>query len=178
MGTIDLTANVPFDPSTWIGVGKTFSDSLPNEVYNKKREILKIPDTFRTRLPTPTSLINDFIEYPLPLQSGNFSFHQTGDWFSTAVPRTPPEILLTRRIPPARVLKELDSAFGQMWFDGAASIVDPQFKNGNERFPLWVLSLWREMEKTIQHQKLWRSSVRWLELITHPRVNCTGEGSH
>ena len=56
-----------------------------------------------------------------------------------------------------------------MWFDGAASIVDPQFKNGNERFPFWVLSLWREMEKMIQHQKLWRSSVRWLELITHPR---------
>ncbi|KAF9784786.1 hypothetical protein BJ322DRAFT_1196341 [Thelephora terrestris] len=168
MATIDLTVKIQFDPSVWIGVKKVFSNSLPNEVYEKKREILKIPEPVRTRLPAPTALVNKFIEHPLPLQSGALSFHQTGEWFSTDAPTTPPEILLTRTVPPERVLKTLDNAFGQKWFDGAASIVDPRFNNGTERFPLWVMSLWKETEKMIQHQKLWRSSVRWLESGTHP----------
>lgn len=169
MGSIDLTVDIQFHHSTWIGVGKTFSNTLPYVVYEKKREILRVPDPFQTGLPPPTTLINKFIQHPLPLQSSALSFHQTGEWFSTDIPLTSPEILLTRPIPPEKVLKDLDDTFGQMWFDGAASIVDPRFNCGTERFPLWVLTLWKETEKTIQHQKLWRSSVRWLELITHPK---------
>ena len=168
MGTIDLTTNAQFDPSTWIGVGKTFSNDLENVVYDKKREILKVPDPFLIHLPTPTLLVNEFLKYHLPIQSSTLSFHPTGEWFSTDVPLSPPEILLTRPIPPARVLKDLDKALGQEWFDGANSIVDPRFNNRSERFPFWALSLWKEMEKMIQHQRLWDSSIRWLKTITHP----------
>jgi hypothetical protein len=168
MDHIDLTLHTQFHHSTWIGTGKKFSDSLPQAVYDKKQEILKIPDPFLTKLPTPTILIHHFIHHPLPLQSSSLSFHQTGEWFSINTPLTCPEVLLTRPIPPERVLKNLNIAIGQMWFDGATSIVDPRFNNGTERFPLWVLSLWKEMQKTIEHQKLWKSLIQWLDSITHP----------
>ena len=169
MDPIDLTLEIQFHDSTWIGTGRQFSDSLPQVVHDKKQEILKVPDPFLTQLPTPTILIHNFIHYPLPLQSSSLSFHQTTEWFSTDTPLTYPEVLLTRPIPPEKVLKNLDMAVGQMWFDGATSIVDPRFNNGTDRFPLWVLSLWKEIQKTIEHQKLWNSSIHWLESITHPK---------
>ena len=42
MDLIDLTTDTEFDHSTWIGTGKEFSSSLPQVVYDKKREILKV----------------------------------------------------------------------------------------------------------------------------------------
>ena len=168
MDPVDLTLYAELHYSTWIRTGKKFSNSLPGVVYDKKWEILKIPGHFQKRLPTPTILVYNFIHYPLPIQSGTFSFHQTAEWFSTDTPLTYPEVLLTRPIPPEKVLQNLNIATGQMWFDGATSVVDPRFNNGTERFPLWVLSLWKVMQEMVMYQKLWKSSIHWLELIAHP----------
>ena len=168
MDPIDLTTDAQFNHSTWIGTGKTFSNSLPQAVYDKKREVLKIPNQFPTQLPTSVTLVHEFICHPLPLQSSSLSFHQTTEWFSTSTPLTYPGLLLTRPIPPEKVLENLEKAIGQMWFDGASSIVDPRFNNGTERFPLWVLSLWVDMKKVVEHQKRWKLAVRWLELTTYP----------
>jgi hypothetical protein len=77
-------------------------------------------------------------------------------------------VLITRPIPPEKVLETLEKAAEQMRFNGRSSIMDPRFNNGTERFPLWVLSLWREMQRMIVNQKQWKSSVCWLELATHP----------
>lgn len=169
METIDLTTNTQFYHSTWIGTGKSFSNFLPPVVYDKKREILKIPNAFLTQFPSSVTLVYDFIHHPLPLQSTGFDFHQSTEWFSTEMPLTYPKVLLTRPIPPEKVIKDLHTNIGQMWFDGVCSIVDPRFNGGNERFPLWVLSLWEEMQKMIRNQKQWKASVRWLELMTHPQ---------
>lgn len=167
MDPIDLTQDVRFCHSTWIGAGKVFSDSLPDGVNDKKQEIFAIPNHFRAQLPTATALVHEFISHPLPLQSSGLSFHQTNGWFSDDAALTPPNILLNRPIPPADVLKNLNEAAGQMWFDGAVSIVDPRFNDGTERFPLWILTLWNEVATMIQHQKQWSLSVRWLGLVAH-----------
>lgn len=158
MGTIDLTVDVQFNPSAWIGVGNFFSDTLPNKVYNKKWQILKVPDSFRIWLPTPTAPVSEFLNYPLPIWSSALSFCPTGQWFSSDEPPTPPEILLAHLIPPERVLKELNKVFGQNWFDGTASIMDPQFNNGSERFPLWVFIM-----KTVALAKCksWSKCKEW-----------------
>ena len=59
-------------------------------------------------------------------------------------------------------------AIGQIWLDGSCSIIDPCFNNGTEQFPLWMLSLWKEVQKSIQYQGEWRTSVHWLDSMTHP----------
>ena len=169
MDLIDLTVDTQFHHSTWIGTGKEFSNSLPQAVYDKKREILRVPNLFPTQLPTSVTLVREFIHHPLPSQSSGLSFHQTTEWFSSSMPLTSPTVLLARPVPSEKVLKKLNKAIGQMWFDGASSIVDPRFNNGAERFPLWVLSLWNDMQKVVGDQKRWQSSVRWLELATHPK---------
>ena len=166
---VNLTIDTQFLHSTWIRAGKEFSRHLPLVVYDKKQEILKIPHCFLAQLPIPVTLVYEFINHSFPLQSSNLSFHQLSRWFSTEVPLTYPGVLLTRPIPPAKVLKDLDTAIGQVWFDGASSIVDLQFNNGTERFPLWVLSLWQEMEKMVENQRWWKSSIHQLELKTHPQ---------
>ena len=167
MDIIDLDTDSPFHPSVWIGVGKEFSDSLPQEVHNEKEKILEVPETFHNLLPPPTTHIYDFIRWDLPFQSGGLSFHVTTEWFSNDDPHTDPQILLARSIPPRSVLKDLDMAVGQVWLDGSRSIVDPRFDR-TERFPLWVLSLWNKVQKLIQCQNEWRKSVRWLDSMTHP----------
>ena len=140
MDPIDLTTGIQFIHSTWIGTGKRFSTTLPPEVYDKKREILKVPDTFPTQFPTSVALVHEFVHHRFPPQSSGLSFHPMIKWFSVEMPVTSPEVLLTRPIPPEEVLKNLDAAIGQMWFDRLSSIVDPWFNNHSERFPLWVLS--------------------------------------
>lgn len=166
---IDLTTDTKFHSSTWIGTGRRFSNSLPQAVYQKKREILKVPESFLTQFPSSVTLIYEFINHPLPPQSCGLSFHQASEWFSTEASLTHPEVLLSRPIPPRNVLEDLNAAIGQMWFDGVFSIVDPWFNSGMERFSLWVLSLWGEMQKMVKNQKQWKSSVHWLELVTHPQ---------
>ena len=168
MDLIDLTKDTRFHCSTWIGTGKVFTNSLPQIVYDKKREIFQVPDCILTQLPSSTALVHDFVHHPLPPQSSSLNFHQMEEWFSMDTPQTHPEVLLARPVPPKKVLKDLDAAAGQKWFDGASSIMDPRFNNGAERFPLWVLSLWKEIQKAIKHQRRWRLSIQWLELIAHP----------
>lgn len=173
----DLTAKTQFHHSTWITAGRVFSTSLPQVVYDKKRELFRVPDLFLTHFPTSVTLVHEFINHPLPLQSSSLSFHQDMEWFSTRAPLTNPEILLTRTIPPEKVLKNLEKVAGQMWFDGASSVMDPRFNNGTKSFPLWVLSLWGEMRRMVEDQKRWKSSVHWLGLKTHPKGIATDASS-
>ena len=168
MDPIDLTVDLPFHPSAWIGVGRRYSNLLPQEVLDAERDALKIPGTFRNRLPPPEARIHDFISFTLPFQSGALVFHAPAQWFSHDTPNTDPNILLTRSVPPANVLEDLEKIFGQTWLDGGHSIVDPRFNNQNERFPLWALSFWKELQKTIECQDEWKKSVRWLNSMTHP----------
>lgn len=168
MDFINLAADSPFHPLVWIGVGKRFSHSLPPEVLDEKQRILEIPETFCNRLPPSIISVQNFLDWNLPPQSGNVDIHVTAEWFSNDGPRTDPNVLITRPIPPPEVLGTLDAALGQKWLDGNHSIIDPRFNDGAERFPLWALSLWKEVEKLIQCQGKWRRSVRWLELMAHP----------
>ncbi|KAF9780748.1 hypothetical protein BJ322DRAFT_1011530 [Thelephora terrestris] len=168
MDPIDLTSNSPFYPSIWIGVEKTFSDSLPPEVLDAKQITLEIPETFHTFFPLPTTRVSDFIHWNLPFQSDGINLYETTQWFSNDLPHTDPSLLLARSIPPVIILKALDAAAGQMWMDGSRSVVDPRFNNGEDRFPLWVLSLWNEARKLAECQDQWRRSVRWLDSLTHP----------
>ena len=50
----------------------------------------------------------------------------------------------------------------QAWLDGAQSIADLRFNNGQDRLPLWALAYWKAVSKTIQKQNDWKQSIHWL----------------
>ena len=70
MDPIDLTVDLPFRPSAWIGVGKQYSNLLPQEVLDAERDTFTIPEMFRNRSPPPEARTHDFISFTLPVQSG------------------------------------------------------------------------------------------------------------
>lgn len=168
MDHLDLTTNVPFHSSVWIGTGKKFSHSLPKEVLEELQGVLEVPQIIRTSLPPPSTLVGEFIQWSPPFQSGSLSFHANTEWFSKDIPHTDPNSILTRSIPPRAVLRDLNRAIGQVWLDGYHSVVDPRFEDGMERFPLWVLSLWTEVQELIESQNDWKRSIQWLDSLTHP----------
>jgi len=104
----------------------------------------QVPDPILTQLPTSVALVHDFVNYPLPPKPVASTSTKRGNGSAWIIERTFPEVLLIRPVPPEKVLETLNATAGQMWFDGACSIVDPRFNNGTERFPLWVLSLERD----------------------------------
>ncbi len=60
--------------------------------------------------------------------------------------------LWERPIPCDKHLRALEQDFGQMWLDGAQSIIDPRFNDGRERLPLWMVGFWREMANIVRDQ--------------------------
>ncbi|KAK7035182.1 hypothetical protein R3P38DRAFT_2518543, partial [Favolaschia claudopus] len=67
------------------------------------------------------------------------------------------------------VLDQLARKSGQAWLNGAKSIADPRFNDGEDRFPLHTLALWMEMSRMIEEQRSWKRSVEWLR---KQRENC------
>ena len=57
------------------------------------------------------------------------------------MPVTDTECLRTQPVPQEKVLDQLLKDFGQAWFDGAKSVVDPRFNDGHDRLPLWTNKL-------------------------------------
>jgi hypothetical protein len=53
-------------------------------------------------------------------------------------------------------------SIGQAWLDSAKSISDPRFNDGKDRFPFFVLSMWRELAELGGSIEKWRRAKVWL----------------
>ncbi|KAJ7143457.1 hypothetical protein C8R46DRAFT_1316074, partial [Mycena filopes] len=155
----------PFDPAFYIGQGKKYpkKDTLL-VVHDALDTVLEIPPTHTALIPKPDLPISDFLRFPLPKNTSALVFSKPGTWFSRDAPTTSAECLFTRPIPPVEFLGDLRKAVGQAWFDGCQSITDPRFNGGRDRFPLWVLSVWQELERVVKDQNMWRRSRDWIDL--------------
>ncbi|KAG6905164.1 hypothetical protein DXG01_004460, partial [Tephrocybe rancida] len=162
---LDLTRTpLPFDKRDWIGIGKVYpTTNVPDEVQCKKEEMLSIPDAHIEFFPNPALPVKQFIALALPMQSSEIISIKVKKWYSTQTPNASIDILLNRTIPPKTFLDDLADGFGQAWFDGAQSIVDPRYNNGIDHFPLWVVTLWRRLADVSKKQAVWRNSFEWLE---------------
>ena len=60
--------------------------------------------------------------------------------------------------------KMVDAAFGQTWFDGAKSIQDLQFNEGQEHFPVWAIRLREQLAVMQEYKRQWQRSSDWVEL--------------
>ena len=141
--------NVPlFIEKQWIKAGKQYpKDNTPYEVLWAREDILKIPDLHLKLLPAPNLPVAQFLQHELPPQSAEIIMTKVQSWFTPDTPITDTKALLNRPIPPIIFLLDLEKGFGQAWFDGARSIVDPRFNNSTECFPLWVLTFWKKLSE-------------------------------
>lgn len=145
----------------WIGKGKIYPASdVPLVIQMARSRVLAIPLTYTMYLPSRQLSITDFLKAELPVQSSALISIAAINVFSTEEPNEDITCLKTRPIPPKEWLDKLEKAFGQAWFNGAWSIVDPRYKSSH--LPLWVLTYWREMKSVIEKRSIWQSAEAWL----------------
>ncbi|TFK67006.1 hypothetical protein BDN72DRAFT_899354 [Pluteus cervinus] len=160
---IDLIPMQKFHESDWIGRGKTYPVEPPLFITEERAKLLELPSSFQQHLPSPQVSIAEFILWQMPKQPAILIPIAAKKWFSSDEPRTTPECLLLRNIPPSDMLKRLDAALSQAWFDGAKSITDPRYNSGRDRLPLWVLGFWKVVSQNIEVQKKWLLRIKWLK---------------
>jgi hypothetical protein len=152
-----------FNESEWIGVGKKYQD-VPPEVSDERDRVLWIPELhFKQNFPAFDTNVTQFIATKFPEISNSIPLMKISIWFSKDTPTTDPECLRMRHIPPESVLIQLLSVFGQEWLDGAKSIVDPRFNDGQDRLPLWTIRFWKKMADVINDRDKWAKGYQWLE---------------
>ena len=155
---IDMVNTTVFKESEWIGANKEYRD-VPTHVSDAKRDRLSVPHSYEGSFPSPDLPVTDFLALRLPHVSNGIITTKLQLWFSNSEPMTNPDCLVTREIPSPKFLKRLDEAFGQAWFDGAKSIVDPRFNESQDRLPLWTLGFWKRMVSLVQSQAKWAESL-------------------
>jgi hypothetical protein len=151
-----------FNPAEWIGTGKKYKD-LPGCVTLAAQEAMAIPSDIRDTLPRQDEPILDFIQRTLPVKSNGINTFPMHAWFSCKEPSTvsnedTPKNIMRRTVPSQDFINKLEREFGQQWFDGKQSIVDPRYNQGHDRYPFWVLTVWREILSLINKQKDWREA--------------------
>ena len=156
---IDDAPKAPFNPAEWINTGKKYKE-VPQSVSLARQGATALPSDIRDTLPWQDEPIQDFIQRALPKQSNGFNTSPMHTWFSYKEPNaiSNQDIFkntMRRSIPSQDVINKLDDEFGQQWLDGKRSIVDPRY---NDRYPFWVLTVWREISSLIKKQKDWREA--------------------
>ena len=97
--------------------------------------------------------VTKLLEFTLPKTSNGITGAKTKAWFSSEAPVTDTECLQTRPIPQEKILDQLLKDFGQAWFDGTKSVVDPRFNDGCDRLPLWTNKLPETAEQPVTLSK-------------------------
>jgi hypothetical protein len=161
-------AEVPlFKPELFIGLHKQFPSNDDPEFQGARdalAEVLAIPGHIRSLyFPAADIPILEFVKLKIPQQNKTFVLSKSRTWYSSDVPTTDVACLMSRPIPPKEVLSRLEKEAGQAWFDGCKSILDPRYNDGRDRFPLWVLTFWKEMGELWDAYWAWETSVGWVE---------------
>ncbi|THH14689.1 hypothetical protein EUX98_g9579 [Antrodiella citrinella] len=171
-----------FIPEDWIGQQKPFpspESTVPNYIHDARKNVLAIPLALAECLLPPDNLpVSELLKLPLPPSSSALLFTDITEWFSKDPPFLAPptdlcRILKGRPVPPLGFLETLKAGFGQAWFDGSQSIVDPRFNGSTslERLPLWVLQFWLDIGHVRESKGEWRTGLMWLtNLLGCPHI--------
>ena len=147
-----------------IEVGKRYGGPGFSEAEMLAR--LAIPNRLSelAKLPKQDISVTQFIACQLPHVSSEFITTKTDKWFSNDAPQEDYTTFLSRPTPSKEFLGVLEKVIGQSWLDGMKSIVDPRFNDGGDRLPLWTITFWKDVVALNEKQKLWKQSVKWLDL--------------
>ncbi|KAK1222121.1 hypothetical protein PQX77_015048 [Marasmius sp. AFHP31] len=159
---IVLDSSQPFDASKWIGRGVKWSDDLPPEVLNARDALLEVPPEDYNSLPSPSCSVAQLLEAELPEQSSKLNLTKPMLWFKSDRPFTPVDRLANRTLPSEKFLREVVKHVGQAMLDGNQSISDPDYNDGQDRFPIHSLSFMIEATQTAKGRERWMRGNRWL----------------
>jgi len=153
-----------FVDTHWIRAGKDYN-TVPLSVTLAANERLAIPGIVLASLPATALPVIEFLSCTLPRVSVDTISTKIQMWFSQEPPSIVHvhEIFVSRPIPSNEFVSRLSKAVGQAWLDGAQSVIDCRFNNGNERLPLWAIAYWTKILELRGIQSLWQSSVDWLD---------------
>ncbi|PPR00996.1 hypothetical protein CVT24_000570 [Panaeolus cyanescens] len=169
----DNELSTEFREEDWIGVGKRYPEKdVPHYISCAKRQHLKVPEAVINCLPVPSHSVLALLANSLPKKSAQIIAYTISAWFSTEAPNCGVKELVQRPIPSDTELVRLEEGFGQAWFDGCISLVDVRFNGGVERFPVWVITWWKEVSKIVRGQEEWKAAHNWLqEQITKKKLS-------
>ncbi|KAF5391500.1 hypothetical protein D9757_002470 [Collybiopsis confluens] len=157
---VDTSLKTPFERSKWIGLGIKWSDQLPKEVQNARDELLRLP--VEDHLPTPLCSVEELLQTALPEQSSKLYLTQPKSWFKAEKPFTPVSQLVNRPLPSETFLREALKHVGQAMLDGNLSITDPNYNEGQDRFPIHALSYMLEALQMAKGKERWARGEKWL----------------
>ncbi|CAK5278486.1 unnamed protein product [Mycena citricolor] len=161
---ITIGDDIPFDANVWIGQKKKWHNDIPWEVIREKNRVLTPPPAQAAEILPPSSLaISSFAHLPLPRISSILVHAESPLWFSNEEPTCDVARLADRTVPHKMLLDMLSRKIGQAWLNGARSITDPRYNEGNERLLLYTLTLWQRLAEVHGIQVQWKRGMDWLE---------------
>ncbi|KAL7281612.1 hypothetical protein ACG7TL_004929 [Trametes sanguinea] len=156
------TSNSPiFDPAEWISCGKTYpSADTPGFIHAARKAVLAILTEHLKLLPDQTLSVLALLRKTLPPELAHLVTQEAQCSFDFEAPTDTLEALESRPLPPDDLVRKLQQAFGQAWFNGAQSLVDRRFKQS--KLLLFVLTYWTEMGLVVSKKAIWKRAVDWL----------------
>lgn len=148
----------------WIGRGLDYpTRNTPAIVLKQRKKLLAIPSTFQYLLPRSSISVQALLRLKLPLQSSSSVEELARDMFDASMPDTGLETIFkgSKTIPPPQILDELNDIFNQAWFDGRAQSVLGWNTSG--RFPLPIISIWRELSRIHAVRAIWKKADEWMQ---------------
>ncbi|CAK5262410.1 unnamed protein product [Mycena citricolor] len=146
-----------FDPSCWINCGRIYKDVPPN-VAAACVAARALPDAYAI-LP-PDCSVRQLLAQRMPhVLSPAIAARTT--WLLRELPNCGHEqVTGLASIPPLSVVRTLQNAFGQSWFDGYKSVQDPVEKS--RYLPLYAISAFWEMHELLDAKAKWQRSYDWM----------------
>jgi hypothetical protein len=159
----------PFNVEDWIGKNKDYS-AVPYFIRDACTKAFAIPVVQAKKLfPAPDISVTDLLKKELPPRSSAFISSKPEAWFSKDMPHTNFDHYVTQTIPNDAFVDKLHKIAGQAWLNGANSVIDQRFNDGQDHTPLWIIEYWRQMGKVVKGRAAWRECQNWISISPEAR---------
>ncbi|KAJ6546747.1 hypothetical protein DFH09DRAFT_1320919 [Mycena vulgaris] len=156
-----------YNPTDWIGAGKTWSNSLPSAVKRARNTARCVPHNARLAvIPDDKMPVSDMLFEALPNPStdtrpasfstepANIVESTTHHWCYTLFTTIP-------------FLPTLRGSFNDAWISGSKSICFPHLPG--KFYPLWTENFLSEIKSFVSKRSRWQSATEWLKGLQLPQ---------
>jgi hypothetical protein len=161
---------IVFNSSKWLnGQHRYPKANIPKDILNERRRLLRIPLFYAGFIPSSKISIHDLLDSTsLPVFDNHLALHPNNNPIFSSRPADTnlPYDLTARAIPSVTSTSALLLSFGQHWFDGAQSLVDP--REPSQSLPFWVLQYWNRLGLVLEAKHAWHIAHTWVISCASP----------